>query len=63
MLEAAHTRCYGDQAGILGFTYRSSLDAGLEFDSSAHDVFITRMRLLLRYMFGNDIRGGPSGSL
>lgn len=61
MLEFAHTRYYGDQAGILGFDYLSSDGLGLEIDSSFYDVIITRTRLVGRYAFGNNVAGVSVG--
>jgi len=61
VLEASHSHYYGDQAGILGFNYLTSLGLGLELDSSAYPVFITRTRLVARYMFGNNVEGVSVG--
>ncbi|MCE9657657.1 MAG: hypothetical protein K8R60_03790 [Burkholderiales bacterium] len=61
VLEYAYTRYLGDQAGILGFNYLNSVGAGLELDSSARDLFITRTRLVGRYMFGKDVSGFSVG--
>jgi len=38
-------------------TFRSPRAPGLELDSSAHDVFITRTRLVGRYRVGNNVSG------
>ncbi|WP_410499306.1 autotransporter domain-containing protein [Chitinibacter sp. S2-10] len=57
VLEFSHSRYYGDQAGALGFDYLSTLGAGIEFDSTAYTSFITRTRLLGRYMFGQNVDG------
>lgn len=35
----------------------TSLGVGLELDSSKYPVFITRTRLVARYMFGNNTTG------
>jgi hypothetical protein len=35
----------------------TSLGIGLELDSSKYPVFITRTRLVARYMFGNNTTG------
>jgi hypothetical protein len=61
VLEYAHTRYLGDQAGVLGFSHLNSVGVGLELDSSAHDIFITRTRLMLRYMFGRNVSGFSVG--
>jgi hypothetical protein len=57
VLEGAHTIYLGDQRGELGFDSLSSLGVGLELDSSQYPVFITRTRLVARYMFGNNTQG------
>jgi hypothetical protein len=56
VLEYAYTRYLGDQPS-LGFSNLHSIGAGLELDSSAHDFFITRTRLVGRYRFGNNVSG------
>ena len=56
VLEYAYTRYLGDQPS-LGFSNLHSVGAGLELDSSAHDIFITRTRLVGRYRFGNNVSG------
>jgi len=61
VLEYAYTAYLGDQAGILGFSHLHSVGLGLELDSSAHDIFITRTRLVGRYMFGNNVSGFSVG--
>ncbi len=61
VLEASHSRYFGDQAGVLGFDYLSSLGAGIELDSSAYSMIITRTRLVGRYMFGNNVHGFSVG--
>jgi len=61
VLEFAHTRYLGDQAGILGFDYLSTIGLGLELDSSAYDIVITRTRLVARYAFGNNVSGVSIG--
>ncbi|MEG1211811.1 MAG: hypothetical protein RSE29_11870 [Leclercia sp.] len=57
VLEGAHTEYLGDQRGKLGFNSLSSLGIGIELDSSAYPVFVTRTRLVARYMFGQDTSG------
>lgn len=61
LLEGAHTTYLGSQAGVLGFNHMSSIGAGVEFDSSAYDIIITRTRLVLRYAFGQDVSGYALG--
>ena len=57
VLEGAHTEYLGDQRGQLGFNSLSSMGLGFELDSSKYDVFITRTRVVARYMFGNNTTG------
>jgi len=61
VLEAAHTTYWGDNANLLGFNNLSSVGVGLELDSSAYDVFITRTRLVARYAFGHNVTGFAIG--
>lgn len=61
VLEAARTEYLGDMRGALGFNALNSLGAGLELDSSAHDIIVTRTRLLLRYQFGDHVQGTSVG--
>lgn len=57
VLEGAHTEYLGEQRGKLGFDSLSSVGVGIEIDSSKYPVFITRTRLVARYMFGNGTSG------
>lgn len=57
VLEYSHSHYLGSQAGVLGFDYLSTVGVGLELDSSAYDVFVTRTRLVARYMFGDNVSG------
>lgn len=61
VLEASNTQYLGSQRGILGFNYLSSVGVGIELDSSAYDIIVTRTRLVARYMFGNNVAGGSIG--
>jgi len=61
VLEFAHTTFIGDLDGVLGFNYLSSVGAGLELDSSAYDINVTRTRLMARYKFGESVRGWSVG--
>lgn len=61
VLELTHSEFLGDQRGILGFDRLTSVGAGLELDSSAYDVFITRTRLVGRYVFGTNVSGFSVG--
>jgi hypothetical protein len=57
VLEAARTEYLGEQRGQLGFDSLNSLGVGLELDSSKYPVFISRTRIVARYMFGNNTQG------
>ncbi|HAV1831640.1 TPA: hypothetical protein JG914_004479 [Enterobacter hormaechei subsp. steigerwaltii] len=57
VLEGAHTEYLGEQRGQLGFNSLSSLGLGLELDSSGYPVFITRTRVVARYIFGDNTNG------
>jgi Autotransporter beta-domain len=61
VLEYAHTRFLGDLDGALGFTAVNSLGAGLELDTSRYESYVTRVRLLLRYKVGDNVRGWAVG--
>lgn len=61
VLELTHSEFLGDQRGILGFDRLTSVGAGLELDSSAYDMIITRTRLVGRYVFGNNVSGFSVG--
>jgi hypothetical protein len=61
VLEFAHTSFLGDLDGVLGFNHMNSLGAGLELDTSAHDVIVTRARLMARYYVGEHVRGWALG--
>ncbi len=61
VLEGAHTQFLGEQRGALGFNYMSSAGIGIELDSSAYQVFVTRTRLVMRYMFGQNSNGYSLG--
>jgi len=61
VLEYAYTSFLADLRGVLGFEDVHSFGAGLELDSSARDVYVTRTRLLLRYKVGNNVTGWALG--
>jgi hypothetical protein len=60
VLEGAYTQFLGSQIEV-GFDRMASLGVGIEFDSSAKDIWATRWRALLRYKFGPDISGYTLG--
>jgi hypothetical protein len=58
--EVATTRFLGNETEI-GLSQMSSVGFGLELDSSAHKVLATRMRAVVRYRFGPNVRGASFG--
>lgn len=61
VLEFAHTSFLGDLDGVLGFNHLSSFGVGFELDSSAHDIAVTRTRLMARYKIGQHVTGWSLG--
>jgi len=61
VFELAHTQFLGQLRGALGFNSLSSVGTGVEIDRSASDPLLTRVRLLFRYQFGQNIRGTSIG--
>lgn len=62
VLEFSHSRYMGSQADVLGFDHLTSLGAGLELDTSAYNpLYVSRLRAVLRYMFGNNVSGVSLG--
>lgn len=57
VLELSHSHYFGNQAGALGFSQLTTVGTGLELDTSAHEVFVTRIRGVFRYVFGNNVHG------
>lgn len=61
VLELSHSHYLGQQAGVLGFNYLTTVGTGLELDTSAHEIFVTRVRAVVRYVFGNNVSGVSLG--
>jgi hypothetical protein len=62
VVEFSHSRYLGSQADILGFDYLSTVGAGLELDTSAYNpLYVTRLRAVLRYLFGKNVEGVSLG--
>ena len=61
VLEFAHTTFLGDLDGVLGFNHLSSFGVGLELDSSARDIAVSRTRLMARYKLGEHVKGWSIG--
>ncbi|WP_413586902.1 hypothetical protein [Bdellovibrio sp. HCB274] len=61
VLETSGSHYMGDQTGVLGFHYLATVGAGLELESSDYNVWVTRTRLVGRYMFGDNVTGWSVG--
>ena len=61
VLELSHSTYLGSQAGVLGFNHLTSFGAGLELDTSAVTKLFSRVRLVGRYAFGQNISGASLG--
>lgn len=62
VLEFSHSRYLGSQADILGFSYLTTVGTGLELDTSAFNpLYVSRLRAVLRYVFGNNVSGVSLG--
>jgi hypothetical protein len=61
VLEYANTQFLSDNVRILGFDALNSIGAGIELDSSAHDIVVTRWRAVIRHAFGNNVSGWSLG--
>lgn len=61
VFELAHTEFLGQLRGALGFNSLSSVGTGVELDRSASDPIFSRVRLVFRYQFGQNVRGTSIG--
>jgi hypothetical protein len=61
VFELAHTEFLGGLRGALGFNSLSSVGTGLEIDRSASDPIFSRVRVVFRYQFGQNVRGTSIG--
>nr|WP_216179592.1 autotransporter domain-containing protein [Polynucleobacter sp. 80A-SIGWE] len=61
VFELAHTEFLGQLRGALGFDSLSSVGTGVEIDRSASDPIFSRVRLVFRYQFGQNVRGTSIG--
>ena len=61
VFEIAHTEFLGQLRGALGFDSLSSVGTGVEIDRSASDPMFSRVRLVFRYQFGQNVRGTSIG--
>jgi hypothetical protein len=60
VFEGAFTQFFGDETDT-GLDHMSSIGIGLELDSSAKDIIVTRWRLVARYKFGPSVTGYSVG--
>ena len=61
VFEAANTQYLGGLRGTMGFNSISSLGTGVELDRSASDPIFSRIRLVFRYRFGQNVQGTSIG--
>ncbi|WP_216860206.1 hypothetical protein [Polynucleobacter sp. JS-Polo-80-F4] len=61
VFEIAHTEFLGDLRGALGFNSLSSVGTGIELDRSASDPIFSRVRVVFRYQFGQNVHGTSIG--
>lgn len=61
VLEAAHTRFLSSDQAALGIENLNSVGIGVELDSSAYDMFVSRIRLVARRIYGQTATGSSLG--
>ena len=61
VFELAHSHYLDSNVKALGFDQLTSFGLGLELDSSAHDIWMTRWRAVLRHVVGNNVSGWSLG--
>ncbi|OXL16591.1 hypothetical protein AOC33_04975 [Polynucleobacter cosmopolitanus] len=61
VLELAHTQFLGDMRGSLGFNSLTSVGTGIELDRRESDPILTRIRLMFRFQFGQNVQGTSIG--
>ena len=61
VLEYAFTHYFGPDGDMLGFNNLNSVGAGLELDTGAWDTWVSRVRLMGRYRFGENVTGYSIG--
>jgi hypothetical protein len=57
VVEGAHSSFFGPNRGALGFTDLSQVGLGIEFDTEAQDILLTRTRIVGRFVFGENVAG------
>lgn len=61
VLEGSYSNFMGDQRGALGFSYLTQLGVGLELDTSSLTRWVSRVRAVARFVFGDNVRGYSLG--
>jgi hypothetical protein len=61
VLEYAYSRYFGPDGDMVGYNSLHSLGAGLEVDTGAWDTVASRVRLIGRYRFGENVKGWSVG--
>lgn len=61
VFEFAHSEFLGPQRGVLGFDYLSQIGAGVELDTTADEILVTRTRAVGRFVFGDNVQGFSVG--
>ena len=61
VLEFAYSYYFGNQDDVLGFNHLLSLGGGFELDVSAYPIYISRIRLMARYRYGEYVSGYSIG--
>ena len=62
VLEFAYSYYFGNQDDAVGFNHLFSLGGGIELDTSAHMIlWMSRLRLVARYRFGENVSGYSIG--
>jgi hypothetical protein len=57
VLEYAFTHYFGPDGDMLGFNNLNSVGAGIELDIGKWERIISRLRLMARYRFGQNVSG------
>jgi len=61
VLEFTFSHYFGNQDDVLGFNNLCSIGGGIEFDTSYYTNLFSRVRLMGRYRFGEDVSGYSIG--
>ena len=61
VLEYAYTYYFGPDGDMVGFNHLNSLGAGFELDAGKWDTWVSRVRLMGRYRFGENLTGWTIG--